>query len=41
MKVVWQSAIGAAWEPYAAAGLVVNVFAIAVLLMRYRSAFDQ
>ena len=41
MKVVWQSAIDAAWEPYAAAGLVVNVLATAVLLMRYRAAFDQ
>jgi fluoroquinolone transport system permease protein len=41
MKVVWQAAIGAAWEPYAAAGLVVNVLAIALLLMRYRAALDQ
>jgi fluoroquinolone transport system permease protein len=41
MKVVWQSAIGAAWEPYAAAGLVVNVLAITVLRVRYGAAFDR
>jgi len=41
MKVVWQAAIGAAWEPYAAAGLVVNVLAITALLMRYRAVFGQ
>jgi fluoroquinolone transport system permease protein len=41
MKVVWQAANGAAWEPYAAAGLVVNVVAITLLLMRFRAAFDR
>ena len=41
MKVVWQASAGASWEPYAVAGVVVNLLAIAVLVLRYRGVLEQ